>query len=63
MKMDLLTHRNLWAWLDQAQRVRVQMKKWQSTMRKEFRIVMKLEWFKKEGLISLHDYTNATLKA
>ena len=47
----------------QAQRVWVRMNKWQSTMRKEVRIVMNLEWFRKLGLISLHDYTNAPLKA
>jgi hypothetical protein len=37
--------------------------KWQSTMRKEVRIVMNLDWFITRGLISLYDYTNATLKA
>jgi group II intron reverse transcriptase/maturase len=48
---------------DQAQRIWVRMNKWQSTMRKEVRIVMNLEWFKRHGLIALHDYTKATLKA
>ena len=47
---------------DQA-RIWVKMNKWQSTTRKEVRIVMNLEWFKRQGLIFLHDYTNATLKA
>jgi RNA-directed DNA polymerase len=46
---------------DQAHRVWVKMNKWQSTMRKEVRIVMNLDWFRKLGLISLHDYTQATL--
>jgi len=46
----------------QAHRIWVRMNKWQSTMRKEVRIVMNLEWFRQLGLISLHDYTTATLK-
>lgn len=49
--------------LHQAQRIWVRMNKWQSTMRKEVRIVMNLDWFKRLGLIALHDYTKATLKA
>jgi RNA-directed DNA polymerase len=47
----------------QAQRVWVKMNKWQSTTRKEVRIVMNLAWFKRWGLIFLHDYTKATLTA
>jgi len=47
---------------DQA-RIWVRMNKWQSTTRKEVRIVMNLDWFKKQGLIFLHDHTTALLKA
>jgi RNA-directed DNA polymerase len=47
----------------QARRIWVRMNKWQSTMRKEVRIVMNLDWFITRGLISLYDYTKATLKA
>lgn len=46
----------------EAHRIWVRMNKWQSTMRKEVRFVMNLEWFRKLGLVFLHDFTQATLK-
>jgi len=45
----------------EAFRTWVKMKKWQSVNRKEVRFVMNLEWFKKQGLIFLHDFTLAAL--
>lgn len=47
---------------DQARRTWVRMNKWQSVMRIEVRTVMNLEWFRKLGLLHLHDFTTATLK-
>lgn len=47
----------------EARRTWVRMKKWCSTKRKEVRFVMNLEWFRKQGLMFLHDFTKATLKA
>ena len=41
----------------QAHRVWVKMNKWQSVERREVRFVMDLKWFKKQGLIFLHDFT------
>jgi RNA-directed DNA polymerase len=41
----------------EAQRVWVKMNRWQSVERKEVRFVMNLNWFKKQGLIFLHDFT------
>jgi RNA-directed DNA polymerase len=43
-----------------AHRVWVKMTKWQSVSRKEVRFVMNLEWFRKQGLLFLHDFTLAT---
>lgn len=40
-----------------ARRVWVRMNKWQSVMRKEVRFVMSLKWFRRQGLIFLHDFT------
>jgi RNA-directed DNA polymerase len=40
----------------------VHMKKWSSTNQKEVRFVMNLGWFRKLGLVFLHDFTLATLK-
>jgi len=40
-----------------AHRVWVKMNKWQSVERKEVRFVMDLKWFRRQGLIFLHDYT------
>jgi group II intron reverse transcriptase/maturase len=41
----------------EAHRVWVKMNKWQSVERKEVRFVMNLKWFRKQGLIFLHDFT------
>ena len=43
-----------------AHRVWVKMNKWQSVNRKEVRFVMNLEWFRKQELLFLHDFTSAT---
>ena len=40
-----------------ARRVWVKMNKWQSVKRKEVRFVMDLKWFRRQGLIFLHDFT------
>jgi RNA-directed DNA polymerase len=40
-----------------AHRVWIKMNKWQSVARREVRFVMTLEWFRKQGLLFLHDYT------
>jgi len=41
----------------QAHKVWVKMNKWQSVKRREVRFVMDLKWFRKQGLIFLHDFT------
>jgi len=41
----------------EAHRVWVKMNKWQSVERKEVRFVMNLKWFRRQGLIFLHDFT------
>ena len=41
----------------QAHRVWVKMNKWQSVERKEVRFVMNFRWFRKQGLLFLHDFT------
>jgi len=41
----------------QAHRVWVKMNKWQSVGRREVRFAMDLKWFRKQGLIFLHDFT------
>jgi RNA-directed DNA polymerase len=41
----------------QAHRVWVKMNKWQSVQRREVRFVMDLKWFRKQGLLFLHDFT------
>ena len=43
-----------------AHRVWIKMNKWQSVSRKEVRFVMNLEWFRRQGLLFLHDFTMAT---
>jgi group II intron reverse transcriptase/maturase len=40
-----------------AKRVWVKMDKWQSAERREVRFVMNLEWFRRQRLIFLHDFT------
>lgn len=46
-----------------AHRTWVRMNKWQSVTRREVRFVMNNEWFSRLGLISLHNFTLATLKS
>jgi RNA-directed DNA polymerase len=41
----------------EARRVWVKMNRWQSVMRKEVRFVMNLQWFRRQGMIFLHDFT------
>ena len=41
----------------EAHRVWIKMNKWQSVERKEVRFVMDLKWFRRQGLIFLHDFT------
>jgi group II intron reverse transcriptase/maturase len=45
-----------------AHRVWIKMNRWQSVERKEVRFVMDLKWFRKQGPIFLHDYTQQTLE-
>jgi len=42
---------------EKAQRVWVRMRRWQSVMRREVRIVLNNDWFRQLGLIFLHDYS------
>jgi group II intron reverse transcriptase/maturase len=46
-----------------AKRTWVKMNRWQSVMRPSVRFVMNLEWFRKRGVIFLHDYTVACSRA
>jgi hypothetical protein len=46
----------------EAHRVWIKMNRWQSVERKEVRFVMDLKWFRKQGPIFLHDYTQQTLE-
>lgn len=41
----------------------IKMNRWQSVMRRPVRFVMDLEWFRKQGLVFLHDYTIAFSRA
>ena len=43
----------------EARRIWIRMNKWQSVSRKEVRFVLNLEWFRKQGLFFLHDFTLA----
>jgi group II intron reverse transcriptase/maturase len=45
-----------------AHRVWIRMNKWQSVHRRPVRFVMNLQWFKKQGLIFLNDYTKRPLE-
>lgn len=45
----------------EASRTWVKMNRWKSINRKEVRFVMNRKWFKKKGLIFLHDFTLAAL--
>jgi RNA-directed DNA polymerase len=44
----------------EAHRVWVKMNKWQSVNRKEVKVVMNLQWFRRQGLFHLHDFTKLT---
>ncbi len=44
----------------EACRIWVKMNKWQSVERKEVRFVLNLQWFRRLGLLPLHDFTRAT---
>ncbi len=46
----------------EARRVWIKMNRWQSVNRTEVRFVMNLKWFRAQGLISLHDFTQRTLE-
>ena len=46
-----------------AHRTWIRMNRWQSVMRREVRFVMNLEWFKQQGLVFLHNFTQATLRS
>ncbi len=41
----------------EARRAWVKMNRWQSVIRKEVRFVMNLQWFRRQGVIFLHDFT------
>lgn len=43
-------------------RIWVKMNKWQSVDRKEVRFVLNLQWFRRHGLIFLHDFTKRNLE-
>lgn len=44
----------------EARKVWVKMNKWQSVNRKEVKVVMNLQWFRRQGLSSLNDFTKRT---
>ena len=44
----------------EARRIWVKMNKWQSVERKEVRFDLNLQWFRRMGLLPLHDFTRAT---
>ncbi len=44
-----------------ARRTGVRMKAWQSVMRREVRFVLSLEWFRRQRLVFLHDFTQRNL--
>jgi len=46
----------------EAHRVWIKMNRWKSVSRKEVRFVLDLEWFRKQRLIFLHDFTHQTLE-
>jgi group II intron reverse transcriptase/maturase len=45
-----------------AHRTWMRMSAWQSVLRREVRFVLSLEWFRRHGLVFLHDYTERNLK-
>jgi RNA-directed DNA polymerase len=44
----------------EARKVWVKMNKWQSVNRKEVKVMMNLQWFRRQGLSSLNDFTKRT---
>ena len=46
----------------EARRVWIAMNKWKSLTRREVRTVLNLAWFRKQGVVFLHDFTRATLE-
>jgi RNA-directed DNA polymerase len=46
----------------EARKTWVQMDRWQSVERKEVLFTLNLGWFKRQGLVSLNDYTNRALE-
>ena len=46
----------------EAHRVWVRMNKWQSVHRRAVRFVMNLKWFRRQGLVFLHDFTKRSLE-
>ncbi|MEI7639302.1 MAG: group II intron reverse transcriptase/maturase [Syntrophus sp. (in: bacteria)] len=44
----------------ESHRVWVKMNKWQSVNRKEVKFVMNLQWFRRQGLLALNDFTKRT---
>jgi group II intron reverse transcriptase/maturase len=46
----------------EARRIWVKMDRWRSVNRKEVRFVMNLNWFRRQGLIFLHDFTGMNLE-
>ena len=46
----------------EARRIWVKMDRWRSVNRKEVRFVMNLNWFRRQGLIFLHDFTGTNLE-
>jgi RNA-directed DNA polymerase len=46
----------------EARRVWVKMNKWQSVNRKEIRFVLNLQWFRRQGLMFLDDFTKRNLE-
>ena len=46
----------------EARGIWVKMDRWRSVNRKEVRFVMNLNWFRRQGLIFLHDFTGTNLE-
>ena len=46
----------------EARRVWIRMNKWQSVHRRAVRFVLNLEWFRKQGLVFLNDFTKKSLE-
>ena len=46
----------------EARRTWIRMNRWQSVMRRPVRFVLNLKWFRRQGLLFLHDYTQRNLK-